>query len=81
MKEDPSDAREDRTRDLEKLKTRMLSLVEDLTDVEKAGMAGALMSDTDPTREVLEAFFDNLDDTTHTELCTRAADQEERDGD
>lgn len=78
MKEDPSDAREDRTRDLEKLKTRMLSLVEDLTDVEKAGMAGALMSDTDPTLEVIEAFFDNLDDTTHGELVSQAADQEDR---
>lgn len=78
MKGSPRDERQERLDRLRRLRTRLVADVADLPDVEKAGLAAAILSDTDPSLPVLEAFFDGLDDTTHGELISRAADQEER---
>ena len=53
--------------------------IDDLDDLGKAKFAAQVLSDVNPDKNVLEAFFAELrkwDETVLAELCSRAADVE-----
>lgn len=47
-------------------------------DIDKAELAAMILNSIDPTADNLEKFFETLDDMCHSEVVSRAADEEDR---